>query len=54
MGLVAKRKEAASELFKTYTDEQKSSLAGKYTPAQMKAVEAGERAIDPADLVGIL
>lgn len=50
MGLVAKKKEAAAELFKTYTDDQKSSLAEKYTPAQMKAIEAGERAIDPVDL----
>lgn len=50
MGLVAKRKEAAAQVFKSYSKEQKTLLEEKYTPAQMKAIEAGERAIDPLDL----
>lgn len=50
MGLVAQRREEAAQIFKAYTNEQKSALEKKYTPAQIKAIEAGERAIDPADL----
>lgn len=40
----------AKELFKGYTAEEKATLAKKYTPAQLKAIEAGEASIDPEDL----
>lgn len=50
MGLIAQRREQAAELFKSYTEEQKTSLSERYTPAQMKAIEAGEKAIDINDL----
>ena len=49
MGLVTPRK-SAHELFKPYTEEEKKALAKKYTPAQMEAVEAGEKAVTPEDL----
>ena len=40
----------AEELFKGYTEEEKKALKKKYTPAQLKAIEAGEAAIDINDL----
>lgn len=46
MGLI----KPAEELFKGYTAEEKAALAKKYTVAQLKAIEAGEAAIDPEDL----
>jgi small subunit ribosomal protein S5 len=49
MGLITNKK-PASELFKSYTSEEKAALANKYTPSQIKAIEAGEAAIDPEDL----
>ncbi|KAH8597917.1 ribosomal protein S5, C-terminal domain-containing protein [Bisporella sp. PMI_857] len=50
MGLIRPQKKPARELFKPYTAEEKAALAKRYTPAQMEAVEAGERAITPEDL----
>lgn len=49
MGLVSERKTAA-QLFPSYTAEEKLLLAKKYTPEQMEAIEAGEKAIKPNDL----
>jgi len=49
MGLVTDRK-PARELFKPYTKEEKEVLAKKYTAEQIRAIEAGEQAIDPEDL----
>jgi small subunit ribosomal protein S5 len=48
MGLV--NKTPARELFKQYDDEEKAALAKRYTPEQMRAIEAAEEAIDPKDL----
>ena len=39
------------ELLARYSDEDKTKLAKYYTPAQMAAIEAGEGAIDPDDVV---
>jgi small subunit ribosomal protein S5 len=49
MGLVTSKK-PAKELFKPYTTEEKAALAAKYTPEQIRAIEAGEAAIDIEDL----
>ena len=49
MGLITNRK-SPNELFKPYTSEEKGLLAKKYTPEQMKAVDAGEAAVTPEDL----
>ncbi len=49
MGLVSGRK-PAQETFKPYSNEEKAALAEKYTPEQIRAIEAGEAAIDPNDL----
>ncbi|KAJ5713377.1 uncharacterized protein N7483_010558 [Penicillium malachiteum] len=38
------------EDFKPYTKEEKEQLAKEYSEAQMKAIEAGEAAIDPQDM----
>lgn len=54
MGLInAQRKakeEKARDTFKAYTQEEKEFLAKQYTPEQLAAIEAGEKAIDPLDL----
>lgn len=34
-----------------YTEREKKLLAMKYTPEQMKAIEEGEKAIDPTDMM---
>lgn len=34
-----------------YTEREKKLLAMKYTPQQMKAIEEGEKAIDPTDMM---
>jgi len=49
MGLVS-GKPPAREIFKPYDEEEKAILAKKYTPEQMRAIEAAEEAIDPQDL----
>lgn len=49
MGLIANKK-PAEELFMPYTDAEKAALAKKYTPAQLRAIEAGEEAVRPQDL----
>lgn len=36
--------------FKPYTEEEKAQLAERYTPQQIKVIEAAEKAIDPKDL----
>ena len=38
------------ELFRRYNAEEKADLSKIYTPEQLKAIEAGEDAIDPEDL----
>lgn len=48
---LAKQEPSAAEIFKRYTDEEKAELAKKYTPAQLAAIEAGEEAVDPEDLL---
>ncbi|KAG4440498.1 hypothetical protein IFR05_004033 [Cadophora sp. M221] len=40
----------AEEVFKRYTKEEKVLLAEKYTPEQIEAIEAGEKAISIEDL----
>lgn len=48
MGLVdAKRPQ---KLFKPYTQEEQRALLKKYTPQQMEAILAGEKAVQPEDL----
>jgi small subunit ribosomal protein S5 len=37
-------------MFKPYTDAEKVALAKKYTPAQLRAIEAGEKAVRPEDI----
>lgn len=49
MGLIEKKR-PAHELFKPYSDEEKALLAKKYTPEQIRAIEAGERAVRPEHL----
>ena len=49
MGLVGPKK-PAKELFKPYSEEEKTLLAQKYTPEQIRAIEAGEQAVRPEDL----
>jgi small subunit ribosomal protein S5 len=48
MGLVEKR--PAKDVFKPYTEEDKVVLKKWYTPAQLRAIEAGEAHITPEDL----
>jgi small subunit ribosomal protein S5 len=52
MGLVenARTKPPASELFRPYSEEEKALLAKRYTPEQIRAIEAGEGAIRAEDL----
>ncbi|RDL37210.1 Ribosomal protein S5 2-like protein [Venustampulla echinocandica] len=49
MGLITSQKQSR-ELFKPYDQETKEALAKRYTPEQIRAIEAGEQAIDPQDL----
>ncbi|KAL2358281.1 37S ribosomal protein-like protein S5 [Cryomyces antarcticus] len=51
MGLVQQRISESASKLKPYTKEEKRLLAHKYTPEQLIAIEAGEAAIDPQDLV---
>ena len=44
-------KELSPADIKPYTPEEKARLAKKYTPAQLDAIEAGEAAISPEDIV---
>lgn len=58
MGLVSGTKDAvtsassksAAEVFKPYTKEEQEVLSKRYTPSQLRAIEAGEAAISPEDL----
>ncbi|PSS22416.1 hypothetical protein M430DRAFT_99814 [Amorphotheca resinae ATCC 22711] len=50
MGLVDKPMPPPQELFRAYSEEEKALLAKKYTPEQIRAIEAGEAAIRPEDL----
>lgn len=50
LGLIQKRIDETATGFKPYTAREKQLLALKYTPEQLRAIEAGERAIDPKDL----
>ncbi len=52
MGLVDEKAvgQFTKEKFPEYTEEEKKELRQKYTPAQMKALEAGEAAVDPRDI----
>jgi small subunit ribosomal protein S5 len=40
----------AEKIFPTYTAAEKEEIKKRYTPAQIAAIEAGERAIDPNDI----
>jgi len=40
----------ADDVFKQYSQEEKALLAKKYTPEQIQAIEAGEKAISAEDL----
>lgn len=51
MGLVNQHIEDGVRTFKPYTAREKQLLALKYTPAQLRAIEAAETAIDPKDIV---
>ncbi|KEQ73925.1 hypothetical protein M436DRAFT_44681 [Aureobasidium namibiae CBS 147.97] len=51
LGLVQQRVDAAARTFKPYTPREKQLLALKYTPAQVRAIEAAEASIDPKDVV---
>ena len=52
MGLIENRppRPPASELFRPYSEEEKAQLAKRYTPEQIRAIEAGEGAISIEDL----
>lgn len=51
MGLVEARVDTASRSFKPYTAREKQLLALKYTPAQLRAIDAAEQSIDPKDII---
>lgn len=51
LGLVQQRVDTATRTFKPYTAREKQLLALKYTPAQVRAIEAAEASIDPKDVV---
>lgn len=51
MGLVIQQVEQAAAKIRPYTSREKQLLALKYTPEQLAAIEAGEKAIDSKDLV---
>lgn len=52
MGLIQGKaaKPPTSELFRSYSDEEKAMLAKRYTPEQIRAIEAGENAVRVEDL----
>ncbi|KAB2570738.1 putative 37s ribosomal protein s5 protein [Lasiodiplodia theobromae] len=43
--------EVAGSEFPTFSEKDKEVLAAKYTPEQLAAIEAGEQALDPRDLL---
>lgn len=43
--------ESLASHLKPYTEREKRLLAMKYTPDQMEAIEEGEKAIDPTDMM---
>ena len=45
------RSTVTPDQFKPYTPEELATLRKSYTPAQMAAIEAGEEAIDPKDII---
>lgn len=51
MGLIAEHISARAQTLKPYTPREKQLLALKYTPAQVRAIEAGEASINPTDVV---
>ncbi|THX13103.1 hypothetical protein D6D18_00216 [Aureobasidium pullulans] len=51
LGLVQQRVDTAARTFKPYTVREKQLLALKYTPAQVRAIEAAEASIDLKDVV---
>ena len=51
LGLAKKRVDDAAQKFTPYTPREKQLLALKYTPDQMRAIEAGEASINPRDIV---
>ena len=51
MGLLESTIERNAQNLHPYTTREKQLLALKYTPAQLRAIEAGEKAIDPKDVV---
>lgn len=51
LGLVQQRVDTAARTFKPYTAREKQLLALKYTPDQVRAIEAAEASIDPRDVL---
>lgn len=51
LGLARETIENAAKSLHPYTPREKQLLALKYTPAQLKAIEAGEKSIDPRHVV---
>lgn len=51
MGLVEARVDQLASGLRPYTPREKQLLALKYTPEQIEAIEEGEKAIDPRDIV---
>ncbi|KAL8823616.1 MAG: hypothetical protein Q9170_008339 [Blastenia crenularia] len=54
LGLVESKKNSKkvrAEDLRPYSETEKAALAKRYTPAQLAAIEAGEAAVDPEDLV---
>ncbi|KZF19491.1 hypothetical protein L228DRAFT_241710 [Xylona heveae TC161] len=48
--LVKEPAPVTSNLYKPYTKAEKAALAKRYTPEQIRAIEAGEEAVDTEDL----
>lgn len=47
----AKRAEYRQETFPEYSDKDREGLRKKYSPQQLEAIEAGEKAVDPDDFI---
>ncbi|KAF2861710.1 hypothetical protein K470DRAFT_229741, partial [Piedraia hortae CBS 480.64] len=45
------RVDRLSQHLKPYTEEEKKALSQRYTPAQMEAIEAGEKAVSARDMI---
>ncbi|KAM4060031.1 ribosomal protein [Hirsutella rhossiliensis] len=47
----SKRAEYRRETFPEYSDTDRAALSKKYTPEQLEAIEAGEKAVNPDDFI---